>query len=677
MSIISLKDITFSYETSTKPVLENFSMNVEKGEYIALTGKNGSGKSTVSRLITGLETPQSGSITIEKDISIGLVFQNPKNQIISGMVSRDTAFGPKTLKCSKSETELRTIESLNVTGMLFKASSSTMALSLGQTQKVALSGIIAMNVDVLILDEALSMLDDESKKDIYSFLDYFHSQGKTIIHITHEKNAVEKADRVIHIGDKTENITLPPRSPTDTAANETALVFDHVSFSYPQCKVFEDLSFSLKKGKLYALTGASGTGKSTALELIAGLLKPDSGNIYADGTISLCQQNAQAALFENFAADDVAFGPRNQGLKGKALKLRVKEAMDKAGIPFDEFSDRSSFYLSGGEQRRLAIAGILALDTDIILFDEPTCGLDSEHAALVIKLLRELTDSGKTVLFSTHHDEEKEFADSCISINGENNYTTPDTLPPQIAVPSTRDMIESLNKLSATFNARKMDKKSFLINLPSAVKILIFLALFVLSLCPSTVPFAFSMFCLSLIYTAFAKCPIHKLLKTYLKITPFLLLFALFQIMFRRPVEGEVLYTTARFFTVSPSKLLFCLTTYLKTLASLSFITGFFLSTPEYDLIDGLEILLKPLSLLKIPVQYFTLIMEIIFRFIPLLIDEACSIIKTQTIRGGLGSEKGFFAKVRALIPLFVPLIAQTIKRSEALSEALTIRGVK
>ena len=168
-----------------------------------------------------------------------------------------------------------------------------------------------------------------------------------------------------------------------------------------------------------------------------------------------------------------------------------------------------------------------------------------------------------------------------------------------------------------------------------------------------------------------------NLIGALLKILPFLLFFSVFQLIFHQPLPGEVSFTPWKWFYITPSKLIFCLATILRTDASLACISAFFVSTPEYDLIDGLKILLKPLSLIKIPVRYFILIIEIIFRFIPLLIEEASSIIKTQVIRGGFGKVKGKFAKLKALIPMIVPLIIQTIKRSEILADAITMRCFK
>ena len=142
-------------------------------------------------------------------------------------------------------------------------------------------------------------------------------------------------------------------------------------------------------------------------------------------------------------------------------------------------------------------------------------------------------------------------------------------------------------------------------------------------------------------------------------------------------MPGEVHYTEWKWFLITPSKLLFCLAGILRTDSALVCLSAFFVSTPEYDLIDGLNVLLFPLKLIKIPVRYLILIIEIIFRFIPVLMDEASSIIKTQAIRGGLGQVKGKMAKIKAIIPLIVPLIIQSVKKSESLADAITMRYFK
>ena len=170
----------------------------------------------------------------------------------------------------------------------------------------------------------------------------------------------------------------------------------------------------------------------------------------------------------------------------------------------------------------------------------------------------------------------------------------------------------------------------------------------------------------SVLYCLSANFRFGRIIKSVLKILPFLCFFAVFQIMFRPALEGELQYTSWRFFTITPSKLLFCLNSILRTYASLLCVSAFFVSTPEYDLIDGLKKIIPSRSLI--------LILEIIFRFLPLLVDEAADIIKTQIIRGGLGKVKGKLARIRAVVPLIVPLVIRTVKRSEILADAIVMR---
>ena len=197
MSIISVKNLNFKYPKSNKAALFDVSFGIEKGSYVAIVGYNGCGKSTLARLLCGLELPESGSIEIEENNRIGIVFQSPKDQLVSGVVSRDTAFGAQNLGLAAGEVELRVIESLNIVDMLDRASSSTSALSLGQTQKIALSGVLALRPEILILDEAVSMLDPLSRSEILEFLRYWHKCGNTIIQITHDLETLADADTVL------------------------------------------------------------------------------------------------------------------------------------------------------------------------------------------------------------------------------------------------------------------------------------------------------------------------------------------------------------------------------------------------------------------------------------------------------------------------------------------------
>ena len=234
-----------------------------------------------------------------------------------------------------------------------------------------------------------------------------------------------------------------------------------------------------------------------------------------------------------------------------------------------------------------------------------------------------------------------------------------------------------MKKLSMGLSRSQRRKTSPVEKLSPALRIVLFFALFVFSLAVRPLWLCAVALVVGAVYGLLCGFSLRRLLSASLKILPFLLFFSIFQMIFHPALPGETHFTEWRWFMVTPSKLLFCLAAILRTDASLACISGFFVSTPEYDLMDGLNVLLTPLRLCRVPVRYLILIIEIIFRFIPLLVDEAVSILKTQTIRGGLGNVKGKMAKIRAVVPLIVPLVIQAIKRSEALADAITMRCFK
>ncbi len=711
--------MNFKYPQSNRAALFDVSFGIEKGSYVAIVGYNGCGKSTLARLLCGLEVPESGTIEVEENNRIGIVFQSPKDQLVSGVVSRDTAFGAQNLGLPAGEVELRVIESLNVVDMLDRAASSTSALSLGQTQKIALSGVLALRPEILILDEAVSMLDPLSRSEILEFLRYWHKCGNTIIQITHDLETLSDADTVLGMEDGrvffygTKNAfmeneanvnricdqSLPKnKRKKNISGNEITLSLKDLSYIYEKKDSSEivsqhgifDINLDFYKGSLTALTGASGAGKSTLMEVCAGLMIADSGSIYTQSSQRpvLAQQNAQAALFEQFAADDVAFGPRNRGISGAELKSLVEEAMNQTALPFKKFGERHTFELSGGEQRRLSIAGILAMNSEVVMFDEPTAGLDSPSRDEVMALLRRLADEGKTVIFSTHKRDEADFADreivikngrvehDTLAVSAETNSQTENDSAKMPAM-EIAGMITGLKNLSSGLSRSKQKKKTPVEELPPILRILLFIALFAFSLAVRPLWLCCAALGVGILYCLLCGFSIRRLFITSLKILPFLLFFSIFQIIFHPALPDEVRFTTWKWFMITPSKLLFCLGAILRTDASLACISAFFVSTPEYDLMDGLKILLRLMCFPKKIIRYLILIIEVIFRFIPLLVDEAVAILKTQAIRGGLGCVKGKLAKIKAVIPLIVPLVIQTIKRSEALADAITMRCFK
>ena len=712
---VSVKQLCFSYENAPEPAVQDVSFELDSGSYTVIAGVNGSGKSTTARIIAGLLQPSAGTVEIADGLRTGFVFQSPKDQLICGVVARDTAFGPQCQSLPDSEIELRTIESLKSTGILDYAMHKSMFLSLGQTQKAALSGILAINPDILILDESVSMLDPKSREEIFTFLDMLHKKKRTILHITHDSDAISRAKDIIvmnggkiiwkgnsssFFADKTgsvyrsvfgtplENRSCFQNKTQNRPAQEILLKAENISFSYGTHAVLKNISFSLKRGTLTALTGASGSGKTTLLEILAGLKKQDSGTVRSAGKPLLCQQNSDAALFEVFAADDVAFGPRNSGIKGKELLECVKTAMNRVNLPFEEFASKQTNCLSGGQKRRLSVAGIIAMKGDILLFDEPSAGLDGAAKYTVMHLLRSLAESGKTVLFTTHHYDEAQFADTSITLE-KAGLIAPDFSPeeenkadgqktvlteqkPSAGIFSPEYFSKMLDSLSENQAEQKRLQK-----LPAVIKYILFIALFAVSVAVQPVSLCAALLPVTILYALCSCCPAKKLFRSLIKILPFLLFFCILQMIFTPASANDTVFLPYKYFFVTAGKLWQCLKIILHTECALCCICAFSSSATENDILKGFSDLLAPLRLLKIPVKYPVILMEIIFRFIPLLLDEAISIIKIQLVRGGLKDEKGFFGKIRAIIPLIVPLIIQTVRRAEILADAMTVRGFK
>ncbi len=717
--LLKIQGASFSYPQSSKKALDNVSLELKQGEYVALLGANGSGKSTLARLMAGFFDPDNGEVQMDENVLPGIVFQQPKEQIVAGVVERDTAFGPQNMDMDKSEIELRTMECLSVVGLADRADSRTFELSLGQTQRLAFSGILALFPDLLILDEVTAMLDPNSRTEILQLIQRWHNQNHTVIHVTHDQDEALMADRIV-VMDKGKKIFDGNRDDFITDSNlcasifgqqifdsyieekqldelETTLKVENLSFRYPERTVFENLSFELKKGTLTALTGPSGCGKSTLFECLSGLRESNNGKIFAKERPVLALQESEASLFATYAADDVAFGPKNRGVDGKELLTRVKKSMEMAGLDYKEFRDRGTFKLSGGEKRKLSLAGIIALDSEIMIFDEPTSALDPISRTMVLKTLRQLADEGKTVLFSTHRMEEASFADCQLSWENlveqnlveqkenlseqkKSHENSSETKQPknqslkEFKMMENAKMLKTLSKVSSALMAPPSIPDSPISRLPSALKFGLFLLIFTATLVSGNSIFSVAMIGVSIIYALLAKYDLRKPLYAYLRLLPFFLIFSILQlVLFSSSADTSKLLWEIGWVKVTQSKLDMALRTLLRAPAMVISLGCFIYTTSEREIMDGLTVILTPFALIKIPVRYFVLVIGIMFRFIPLLLDELSGIIKTHLVRGAFGKAKGL-GKIKIIVPLFVPLILQTFRKAQYLADALTAR---
>lgn len=219
MAIIEFQNVTFRYESEDEgvvlaPAVKDLSLSINEGEFIAILGHNGSGKSTIAKLSNGLLIPESGDVIVngmntkneDDDINIkqtvGVVFQNPDNQIVATIVEEDVAFGPENLGVEPSEIRRRVDDSLKIVGMYNYRKHEPHKLSGGQKQRVAIAGIIAMEPRCIILDEPTAMLDPEGRRDVMKAIKRLNRElGITVVFITHYMEEAVEADRIVVMDD--------------------------------------------------------------------------------------------------------------------------------------------------------------------------------------------------------------------------------------------------------------------------------------------------------------------------------------------------------------------------------------------------------------------------------------------------------------------------------------------
>ena len=265
--LIKTENLSFTYDdddedvkVGTKiPAVSDVSLSVKRGDYIAILGHNGSGKSTFAKLLNLILIPSSGRIFIDgKDVSsseltddeiydvrkkIGMVFQNPDNQLVATVVEEDVAFGPENLGLPREEIRRRVDDAIALVGMQEYIKHAPHKLSGGQKQRVAIAGVVAMRPECIIFDEATAMLDPSGRHDVLNIMEKLNKdEGIAIINITHYMEEATKADRVIVIDD---GKVILDGTPREVFANIELL--HGVGLEAPQCT---ELLYELNKSGL-------------------------------------------------------------------------------------------------------------------------------------------------------------------------------------------------------------------------------------------------------------------------------------------------------------------------------------------------------------------------------------------------------------------------------------------
>ena len=452
---LALNDVSFTYPGAQQHALRGVTISFERPEYTVIVGHNGSGKSTLALLLAGAE-PGEGTRTGGGGLgAVGgsaLVGQRSELLVLGQNVAEDVTWG-----MSDQETrDLDLDDLLERVGLAGLADADPRSLSGGQLQRLALAGALARSPRLLISDESTAMIDRAGRSEMLNLLSSLPQQGIAVVHITHDPAEADRADRVITIergrilSDERPALLGPaprdeavseegapappttPRPPRETPTSTPALInaehlwADRVAHTYDlgtpwEKPVLHDVTLILDPGQAMLITGDNGSGKTTLSRILAGLLVPTWGNVTLGGRpmercvgdVALSMQFARLQLQRPSVRSDIlaaaGHGPRVGALSARrkdtlarqeADRL-VAQAMDLVGLD-PALASRGIDDLSGGQMRRVALAGLLAAHPRVLILDEPMAGLDRESRDLLVSVLKERRRAGLSILVISH-----------------------------------------------------------------------------------------------------------------------------------------------------------------------------------------------------------------------------------------------------------------------------------
>lgn len=461
---------------------------------------------------------------------------------------------------------------------------------------------------------------------------------------------------------------------------QPAITVSHVTkrYGHSGAAVLQDLSLSVARGETVAVMGRNGSGKTTLARMLCALSRPDSGSIRVGGIdvlsrsrrsraalrreVGFIMQRPERQLFASSVAKDIAYGPGNQGLSQQEIHERVDEAMQILHI--SHLAERSPFSLSGGQQRLVAIAGILACRPNILIMDEPTASLDSQAKNRIYDLIRELKTRGVTMLIITHSpDEARELCDRIVHI-------TPRDIAASGSREGRRPSGAGTGNTADTASTAYIRPTSAVAALDPRIKLLTFLTLMLTAFTVST---PVQLLCTVLMVAAVIVAARMNVGRLAASIHGFLALFVvmgLLNIFFVR--TGTVLVTLGPIPITSNGLMVAVLYTGRLAMVVCLGAVLLFTTTPT-ALTDAMGSLLSPLRR-HMHVQELALVMSLALRFLPTLSMETHAIIDAQSARGG-GIETGSATqRITALGAVFVPVFAGTLRHADNLSLALDAR---
>ena len=737
---VELRDIRFTYDAGATWALDGVNLTIRQGERVCLAGPNGSGKSTLSRIIAGLAAPDAGHVTLlgnnvfdesgahadayrSARHGIGAVFQHPEDQIVTTITEDDVAFGPENLAIAHDDIDMRIAMSLDAVDMSEQREADPTRMSGGQQQRVAIAGMLAMNPEILVLDEPTAMLDPQGRADIMHILDELQQRGTTIILVTHHRDEFANADRIIRLDSgrivqsaHSDTASIPEMDESDTAREGNPIAKSNIAngaskpasavpiieirnltYQYPNSNkpVLDKLSITINAGETVAITGHNGAGKTTLARLLCALDQPQSGNITINtipvarqrtngnmqslkradreklhATIGYVMQHPERQLFAETVAEDIAYGPRNQHLDETQVSERVNQAMTLLHI--EHLADRSPFDLSGGQQRLAAIAGVIACQPQILIMDEPTAGLDEAATTRVHDLIQTLHAQGVTVLIISHSQTEIDvLADRVIALDRRQNGNVATR---NIEANGTSETAYSKNPHAIDSGRAKGDvreNRSFMERLDPRVKMVSALAIMFSAFAIRSFWQLLVAALLTGMIVAISGIGVKQLFKS---VHVFLALFVfcgLLNIFFVR--SGNVL-TNIGPIPITDDGVRIAILYACRFVVVIIVGAVFLATTTPTAITDAFEALLKPFAKFGMHAQEIALVMSLALRFLPTLGSEAKAIVDAQSVRGGSIETGTFVQRIKVMTAIIIPVFAGAIRHADNLSLALDAR---
>jgi len=443
--MLNFTNITYSYPFQKEPAVKNISFDVLPGEVGLITGESGCGKSTIIKIANGLiphyfkgtlegkllidGTHSSNMVVSEISKLVGTLFQDPEQQFFCNDVYSELAFAHEVH--GKFPDEINDIvEKYSKMFELEKIlDSSVLELSEGEKQKLALASILSLKPKTIVLDEPSANLSPEATIALSKQISFLKEKGFSILIADHrlywltnlaDKVFIMKGGMICQQGDfsilknddlrikyglRDVNVSRKHITRSDSKSYQYSLMIKNLTFGYKNKeKLFNNYSAKVPCGKIIALTGANGVGKTTFSRIITGLLKTKKGELFFNNKkispkqllkkTSLVLQNTDHQLYSRTVLDEILLSDKNQS-KLVCLNLLKKFRLEK-------FAERHPQSLSGGQKQRLVIAAAIVKNSDIIILDEPTSGLDGANMKMIGEVLKSESNKNKCIIVITH-----------------------------------------------------------------------------------------------------------------------------------------------------------------------------------------------------------------------------------------------------------------------------------